>query len=187
MELSHSLSSWNSKGNTQQQCPFESKLADVTSVSEQSCTRAQAADVHQDGAVRAAAGHALPHRLAAVARVELLRVHAPLPHVQAAGRAPIPQQLILRTKKCMFNKRIPFCDDTRTRTALHWQICHWSCSCHKSLLWLEALCHTTRSKTILQLHAIPPGLAISSPTVRQSEVSSARRYCASLCRVYPPS
>ena len=63
----------------------------------ENCTWAQAADVNQDGTVRAAAGHALPHGLAAVAWVELLRVHAPLPHVQAAGRAPIPQQLVLRT------------------------------------------------------------------------------------------
>lgn len=58
--------------------------------------RAEATHVDEERRVGVAAGHACPHLFAAEARVELVRVDAALPHVQAVALALVAAQLLLR-------------------------------------------------------------------------------------------
>ena len=62
-------------------------------------TCAEAADVGEDDGVGLAAGHARAHLAAAEGRVEHIRVHRLLPHIDALRPALVPAQLRLRAKR----------------------------------------------------------------------------------------
>lgn len=153
-----------------------------TSLQTRPRTRAQAADVGQDDGVGAAAGHACAHVRAAEQRVEHIRVHGLLPHVDALAAAPVARQLRLQPRPCLSALAPPLTSSCPSSTWMprrcsrHFQaardmgltgVLRWCTRCAEQCSPVLTLTHTSLEPQF-QLGALREALLLDAMRQRQT-------------------